>query len=167
MYKENESLTPWTLREDRELLRQGAFMTKSLKPYLAVALASLLQPGLASALPDYRCRIESVHRAATGPDAVLESERKSKVGKEFTVDRRSGRMIGALKNAYATEPVVIDYGSSENAFKAVTTMTRSQGLGHSSSLFALVINEFDEHPKKPFAFLSGDMVYFGRCEHFQ
>lgn len=129
-------------------------------------LALPLHAGYAAPLPDYKCKIESVYGSASGTPTVLEYLRKSKVGREFTVDRPSGKMIGALKNSFATEPVVIDFGTDGNAYKAVTTMTIEQGLGAGSSIYALVVNEYDERAKKPFVFLDGDTVYFGACIYF-
>lgn len=38
-------------------------------------------------------------------------------------------MTGALKNSYVTDPQVIDYGSTENSYKAVATMRKDQGAG--------------------------------------
>ena len=70
-------------------------------------------------------------------------------------------------NAYATRPQVIDRGSKDNAFKAVTTMRVNQGVGIGSSVFTLVINEYVESSKKPFVFLSGDVAYFGNCTYFR
>lgn len=36
-------------------------------------------------------------------------------------------MAGALKNSYVTDPQVIDYGSTEDSYKAVATMRKDQG----------------------------------------
>lgn len=86
--------------------------------------------------------------------------------KEFTVDRRSGVMAGSLKNSYATDPVVIDSGSKGNYFKAIATMRRDQGAGAGSTVFTLVVKEYDDMPKKPFVFLADVIVYFGTCVYF-
>lgn len=51
-------------------------------------------------------------------------------------------MAGALKNSYVTAPQVIDYGSTENSYKAVATMRKDQGAGVGSSIYALTINEY-------------------------
>ncbi|WP_156905426.1 hypothetical protein [Chitinibacter tainanensis] len=120
----------------------------------------------AFALSDYRCVIERVHGADPDADPVLSFARKITLGKEFTVDRNTGIMAGALKNAYQTRPVVIDQGSKENGFKAVTTMRAEQGIGRSSAIYTLQINEHAESPTKPFVFLTNDIVYFGRCTHY-
>jgi hypothetical protein len=122
---------------------------------------------LAVALPDYRCSIERVHGVAPDTDPVIIQERKLKIGREFNVERTTGMMVGVLKNSFATRPQVIDKGSKDNAFKAVTTMRLDQGAGSGSAVYTLVINEYRESAKKPFVFLSGDIVYFSNCTHFQ
>lgn len=83
-----------------------------------------------------------------------------------TYERATGRMSGALKNTYFTDPVVIDYGSRENAYKAVTTMRLDQGLGAGSNIYALNVAEYEEDEKKPFVFLWNGTVFFGQCIHF-
>ncbi|MNP71044.1 hypothetical protein D3C76_1673700 [compost metagenome] len=75
-------------------------------------------------------------------------------------------MIGVLKNSYMTKPVVIDRGSKDNSFKAVTTMRRDQGVGAGSTVCTLVVKEYAESPQKPFAFMADDTVYFGSCVQF-
>ena len=132
-----------------------------LLSYLAVA------SGQVFAQPDYRCVVERVHGSAPDTDPVIAQERNNYVGKEFTVDRASGVMIGSLKNSFLTRPQVIDRGSRDNSFKAITTMRVEQGVGGGSAVYTLVINEFVESTRKPFLFLSVDVVYFGNCSHFR
>ena len=74
-------------------------------------------------------------------------------------------MAGALKNSYVTDPQVIDYGSTENSYKAVATMRKDQGAGVGSSIYALTINEYDKGDRKPFIFLQNDEAFLGWCEH--
>ncbi|WP_063912771.1 hypothetical protein [Pseudomonas sp. p21] len=126
----------------------------------AVAFLGLTGAVSAWALPDYRC---TVQRAVSASESSLGH---MYLGKQFTVERKTGLMAGALKNSYFTEPQVIDYGSSENSYKVVTTMRKDQGVGAGSSLFALTINEYKDETRKPFVFLSDDDVYLGWCEHF-
>jgi hypothetical protein len=61
------------------------------------------------AAEDYRCTIESTVSAKEKPINRIF------IGKQFTVERRTGLMAGALKNSYVTDPQVIDYGSTENS----------------------------------------------------
>lgn len=139
---------------------------KLISPLLSIFAAATFSAPFAHAGTDYHCTIERIYDAEGDSSPLLDSLRKIFVGKEFTVDRRSGVMIGALKNSVVTDPVVVDSGSKDNSFKAVTTMRRDQGVGGGSSVFALVVKEFYDTPKKPFVFLDGDMVYFGSCRHF-
>ena len=91
---------------------------------------------------------------------------KNYIGQKFTVDRINGIMAGSLKNSYLTKPQVIDYGSKENSYKVITTMTQSQGVGYGSNMYALNILEYIDGDKKPFVFLQNEIVFFGTCIHF-
>lgn len=112
------------------------------------------------ATDDYRCTIENTIAAKEKPINRIY------ISKQFTVERRTGLMAGALKNSYVTDPQVIDYGSTENSYKAVATMRKDQGAGVGSSIYALTINEYDEGDRKPFIFLQNDEAFLGWCEHF-
>jgi len=124
------------------------------------AIFALIAPANAWALSDYRCTIE---RSVSASDVSLGH---LYVGKQFTVERNTGLMAGALKNSYFTDPQVIDYGDSGNSYKVVTTMRKDQGAGAGSSIFALTIMEFKDGTRKPFIYLSDADAYLGWCEHF-
>lgn len=111
---------------------------------------------------DYRCLVE---RVVTADPSTQPLEQKWYVGEQFTVDRRTGVMVGALKNLSPTRPIVVDLGSSENSYKVVTIQEQGlgRGPGHAS---LLVIKEFVDAPKKPFLFADDDRAYFGTCTHF-
>jgi hypothetical protein len=126
----------------------------------AVAVLILVVTTNAWAAEDYRCTIESTVAAKEKPINRIY------IGKQFTVERRTGLMAGALKNSYVTDPQVIDFGSTENSYKAVATMRKDQGAGVGSSIYALTINEYDEGDRKPFIFLQNDEAFLGWCEHF-
>ncbi|WP_315867329.1 hypothetical protein [Pseudomonas sp. JV414] len=126
----------------------------------AIALLTLAATTNAWAAEDYRCTIESTVAAKEKPINRIY------IGKQFTVERRTGLMAGALKNSYVTDPQVIDYGSTENSYKAVATMRKDQGAGVGSSIYALTINEYDESDRKAFIFLQNDEAFLGWCEHF-
>ena len=66
------------------------------------AIFALIGPANAWALSDYRCTIE---RSVSASENSLG---KLYVGKQFTVERGTGLMAGALKNSYFTAPQVID-----------------------------------------------------------
>jgi hypothetical protein len=131
-----------------------------MRAWTAVALLALAGATNAWAAEDFRCTIESTV-------AVKEKLiNRIFIGKQFTVERRTGLMAGALKNSYVTEPQVIDYGSTENSYKVVATMRKEQGAGVGSSIYALTINEYEESYRKPFIFLQNDEAFLGWCEHF-
>jgi hypothetical protein len=125
-----------------------------------IALLTLAETTNAWAATDYRCTIENTVAAKDKPINRIY------VGKQFTVERQTGLMSGALKNSYATDPQIIDQGSTENSYKVVTTMRKDQGAGVGSSMYALTINEYDESDRKPFIFLQNDEAFLGWCEHF-
>lgn len=124
------------------------------------AVVALAAATNAWAAEDYRCTIESTVAATEKPINRIF------IGKQFTVERRTGLMAGALKNAYVTNPQVIDHGSTETSFKVITAMRKDQGAGAGSAIFALTINEYEEAARKPFIFLNNDEAYLGWCEHF-
>jgi hypothetical protein len=128
-------------------------------------LAWMLYVPAAAAGENYKCTIERVEHSHGEKDSPLRLYIATYVGKTFTVDRKTGLMKGAIENSYATIPEVVDPGSKDNSFKVVTTMKLSQGAGKGSNLYALVIDEFVESPRKPFVFLQNEAVYFGYCEH--
>ena len=120
----------------------------------------------AHAFSDYQCTIERVSTAEAAPNPTLKTYELNFIGKQFSVDRTTGHMVGVLKNFYVTEPQVIDHGSNENSFKVVTVMRKKDGAGKGSNVYALTINEFSETLKKPFVFLENNVVFFGTCEHY-
>lgn len=113
---------------------------------------------------DYLCTIE---RAVSAQQSESHAKyTQMYIGKQFTVERQTGLMAGALKNSYVTAPQVISYGSTGESFKAVTTMRKDQGAGAGSNIYALTIDEYQEGPVKPFIFLENSDAYLGQCEHF-
>lgn len=116
--------------------------------------------------PDYKCKIERLIVASGDTGNSYEIYKELYLGKEFTVDRRSGVMVGELKNTYVTRPQVIDFGSTENSYKVVTTMKTEQGTGAGSNIYALNIDEFVSGSKKPFVFMENNKVFLGFCEHY-
>lgn len=138
-------------------------MSKSL-----VAVVISVAAPLASGQPlrDYRCVVERVATANEPSGSQLEQLQKRYIGKEFTVERRTGLMVGALKNAYITKPQVVDLGSEDNSFKVVTVLRKEEGAGRGSNVYTLVINEYARSSKKVFVFLENDEAYFGTCIHF-
>jgi hypothetical protein len=115
----------------------------------------------AFALEDYKCTINNAVTVDSNGN-LKEIGDKTVIDKMFTVNRRTGDMVGPIKNNYETQPNVLDYGSTENSFKAVTLMKNDI----TTNVYVLTIEEFAENPKKPFVFLSNSDVFYGTCEHF-
>jgi hypothetical protein len=115
---------------------------------------------------DYRCIVARRISAGHETLAVQKMHDNTYIGKEFTVERQTGLMAGILKNSYFTKPQVIDSGSSDNSFKAITSMRLEEGLGSGTNIYALIINEYESSDKKGFVFLQNDVVYLGTCKHF-
>jgi glycerol-3-phosphate dehydrogenase len=129
-------------------------------------LASLGSNAAAQVRKDYRCTIERVAMPQQTSAKMVEAQEKQYLGRVFTVERRTGIMAGALKNAYLTKPSVIDMGSSENSYKVVTTLRLEEGVGRGTNVYALVVNEYFRGESKPFVFLENEEVFFGTCVHF-
>jgi hypothetical protein len=75
-------------------------------------------------------------------------------------------MSGVLRSSLVAQPIVIDYGSSENSFKVVTAMNPQQSPGPGTFLETLIVSEYIESIQKPFVVASGENIYLGVCEHF-
>lgn len=63
-------------------------------------LVSWHHGAVAQALPDYRCTIDRVAIAELGHTSVLKMQEKNYLGKQFSVERRTGVMSGTLKNPH-------------------------------------------------------------------
>ena len=86
-------------------------------------------------------------------------------GKTFTIDRGTGRTLGAIKNYNTTaygdfQPKVIDRGNHEQYFKALTIYG-----SHNPSIEVLVVQEFSDSKLKPFLFTHNGEVTTGVCEN--
>ncbi|KQV51512.1 hypothetical protein [Duganella sp. Root336D2] len=131
-----------------------------------ISLFILSMAAVTGQAQDYKCTINRLASSDDSDSKLVASRNKTFVGKEFTVERRTGLMAGVLKNSFITRPVVVDPGSSENSFKVVTTMNLEQGLGAGTNVFVLVVKEYSPERRKPFTFLENDVAYFGTCVHF-
>ena len=117
----------------------------------------------ANAQDAYKCVIldyVQIQDDGTFGEPVLPPE----IGADFVVDRGTGRMSGALNNHKSfAEPQVLDMGSSEQAYKAITV------YGPLVSVEFLYVEEFAESRQKPFFFvggLSGQTISSGLCEAY-
>ena len=83
------------------------------------------------------------------------------VGKDFVIDRATGRMSGILTNHGSFgQPEVKDYGSSEQAFKVVTEFSGYTMIDY------LYVQEFVEQRDKPFIFVTSDETFSGLCRDY-
>ena len=101
----------------------------NLRMQKTLLLLFLVMAALNGHAQDYKCTINRIASSDDSEPKEVAFRNKTFVGKEFTVERRTGLMAGVLKNSFITRPVVVDSGSTENSFKVVTTMSREQGLG--------------------------------------
>lgn len=139
-------------------------MTLRMQRTLALLLFLIVSPnGYAQ---DYKCTINRIASADDSDSGVTAFRNRTYLGKEFTVERRTGLMAGILKNSYVTTPEIVDPGSSDNSFTVVTRMSRKQGLGPGTMVYVLVVKEYLRGSRKPFTFLENDVAFFGTCLHF-
>ncbi len=111
---------------------------------------------------DYKCRVERMASAADHETWY----RQRLIGKQFSVNRTTGVISGpaGLQNSsHAARPIVVDHGSKDNSFKAVTTLSPRPG----SLVWVLVVDEYRQGKEKPFAFMDNSDVFFGTCVHFE
>ncbi len=105
----------------------------------------------------YVCTVEGVSRLADegtlkgSPDDPI-------VGKEFTVDRESGKIIGRYIGSDGFNTQVLDPGSDVQSFKVLAT--NRTGFLH---VLYLEIMEFAKGMLKPFLLIQSSLVYSGRC----
>ncbi|MDO8445168.1 MAG: hypothetical protein Q7T53_03530 [Deltaproteobacteria bacterium] len=134
---------------------------------IILVIVVVLASSVAYAGDDYKCQINRLSLADGDSGNVYNMYVKNYVGKEFTVERSSGLMAGALRNSYVTKPQVIDRGSKlKNSYKVITTMKIEEGAGVGSNIYVLNILEYVERPNKPFVFMENEVVYFGSCVHY-
>lgn len=128
------------------------------------AITCLLMTG-AKASDEYRCTIEKRISAAVEPPSIQKAQEMAHIGKQFTVERETGIMAGALSNAFTIDPEIIDDGTTGSAYKVVSTIKREEEHVYGSNIYALIVNEHEKTPHKTFMFMENDVVYLGRCEH--
>lgn len=126
---------------------------------LATFFLLFISPSL-FAYDDYKCIISNILNSDVSGN-LIEVERYS-VGKMFTINRKTGLTSGALTNSFLNAPLVLDRGSKDNSFKAITTMRNDI----TTNVYVLVVEEYIEGNQKPFIFINNTTVYHGLCEHF-
>lgn len=130
------------------------------------ATAALLCAAGAAHAQDFRCQVDHVVSAAPLNAQAKTFLNQTYLGKEFTVERRTGQMAGVLKILSPVAPQIIDMGDKDNGFKMVATMRKDQGMGAGSAIYSLTVSTFDDAPRKPFLFTNNATAYLGTCTDF-
>jgi hypothetical protein len=114
---------------------------------------------------DYKCKVEYAFNPAG--NLVMYAEPSYWVNKEFSVNRRTGIMSGALSNSFTTMPKIIDLAlSGENSYKVVNYLSNAKTGQGGSNIWSLVIGEYLEGREKPFVFTWDLDVFTGNCVRF-
>ncbi|WP_417452220.1 hypothetical protein [Kordiimonas sp.] len=135
--------------------------TRRILCLFGVALISLRTP-TAMGAEDYLCDVTGAGRAEASGEFETSYFLKLVIGRQFSVDRKTGVMSGTLKNNYVQPPKLIDRGSKDNAFKVVTMDV----FENTTNIYVLIIDEYIDGRNKPFVFLKNGSVYNGYCRHF-
>ncbi|QPD02489.1 MAG: hypothetical protein Nkreftii_000263 [Candidatus Nitrospira kreftii] len=124
---------------------------------LSALFTMLLSGGVHAGQEGYVCRIDAFSRLQN--DGTMNSDTKDPiVSKEFTVDRRSGKILGRYLSSNGFDTEVLDAGSKQQSFKVIAK--NSFGFLH---ILYLEIMEFSDQLPKPFLLIAGSAVYSGRC----
>lgn len=110
---------------------------------------------------NYKCTVTDTLQA----EAVAQPGQKagqSPKGKQFTVERATGVMSGAISNVFASQPTVFSFGSEESSYRVVS----ATGSDPTSATCTLVIEESSKEAQKPFVFIIDGITYYGMCVHF-
>lgn len=112
----------------------------------------------AYAIDAYKCAVSQTGDLQDSGEISESNFTRLSNGNEFVVDKGTGRIKGGLSNDNAFgQPQVLDYGSSEQAFKVLTVFKPNITINY------LYIQEFNESEEKPFMFVSGSEIYSGKC----
>jgi hypothetical protein len=135
-------------------------MNRKLIFLLTILLNILVGVGVCLASPSvYDCLIKSEYRLDDkGEVAPVSKDIATSLGDRFTVDRDSGRIIGAhTDNKIAKEYRVIQQGDSNRTFVAMSSY-----WGGTTDY--LQVNEFVRSPDKPFVLVfKGFWIHAGIC----
>lgn len=113
-----------------------------------------------SAYDGFKCTVKAVSKlqddGTHSDDSVMTS-----LGEEFVVDRVTGRMVGGLSNhSIGGQPKVIDPGSADQSFKALTI------FGPYVSINYLEVQVYANSYEKPFSFIEFGSFITGLCEPY-
>ena len=117
--------------------------------YTIILLGALLIAVNCNASGDFKCIVkESFTLENNGKLSTETSVAKSKINKEFIVNRQTGQMTGSsfINTMSGQMPTVYDYLPSENGYKAITIYKPNNTIDY------LQINEYSEGKEKPFLY---------------
>ena len=134
-------------------------MSNKLKSFLFLVLCSIA--GIANSAEGYKCKILMAHGLSDDGRMIETNFSNLYVGREFVVDRGTGRITGKISNhnAYG-EPKVLDRGSKAQAYKVITIYKPMTTIAY------LYIKEFADGSEKPFMFVDGSNIISGICGHY-
>jgi hypothetical protein len=130
--------------------------------FLAATVLAISNPSQLMAGPNaYQCKIvQVVTLSAKGVTEPATNLFGDLVGARFSIDRRSGAMIGLpFDTRYWPDVVVLDPGSSDQSYKALI-----KSRGPNVNVMYIYVKEYHKGPLKPFLGSSDDNVYSGLCE---
>ncbi len=109
-------------------------------------------------LAAFECRVESSYIATNQGVLADQPHYKHLLGGQFRVDKNTGELTGVFKtDGIKTQPSIIDYGSSQQAFKVLIPYYPE------TTVDFLLINSYVSHRQKPFTFLTLGAIFTGLC----
>ena len=127
--------------------------------YILLFCLSALAPISEAGNLTYNCVVKEIYDINDAGELEISKWKNRFVGDKFSVSRETGKIGGkTLTTALAKETRVVNFGSSENSFKAIAEF---------DGQFQLIeIQEFKDGAKKPFIALSlgGVGVITGICK---
>jgi hypothetical protein len=112
---------------------------------LTLSVLFVLFPTLGFGADAYKCEIHGGYGLVDSGEFVETAWAKMWVGREFIVDKDSGKMIGGFSNSgTGGDPKVLDRGSTDQAFKVITIYKPMTAVDY------LYVQEFNENAEKPF-----------------
>ncbi len=115
----------------------------------------------ASASGGFECTIKDSASPNSLGELVEDKVYKSFQDRKFTVDRETGRMVGALKNhEYYGVPKILNVGSRKKAFRVITVYKPSVNFEY------LTIETYKDVQQLPFLFVSSSTVISGTCTKY-
>lgn len=129
--------------------------------FISFFILTLAIPVQGFAIDAYKCTVTDAK--GLSDNGLLEPDEFSQMfpGKEFVLDKGTGRITGGLSNHNGNgQPEVLDYGSTEQAFKAITIFRPFVTVEY------LYIEEFNRSNLKPFMLIDGAHIFTGICEPY-